>query len=159
MKEIQLTRGKVAIVDDEDFEWLNKWKWHYNGAYARRRERGSRLANRISIYMHQQIAINYGVVPGKTLVDHIDGNKLNNRKHNLRWVNTQGNIVTRRSKKTYGYRGIYPRGSGWNARITIDYKNYNLGMFKTREEAAKAYDLVALRAWGPLAELNFPRCP
>ena len=158
MREIPLTQGKRAIVDDEDFEWLSKWKWHYSNGYARRRERGSRATNKISVYMHQQIAINYGITPGKTLVDHIDGNKLNNRKYNLRWVSSQENIVTRRSKRTYGYRGVYPKGDNWIARITINYKNANLGIFKTREEAAKAYDLAALHAWGPLAELNFPRC-
>ena len=86
MKEIPLTRGKFALVDDEDYEWLSQWKWYCSTTgYA---VRGCK--NRI-LYMHREIA---KTKPGM-LTDHINRNKLDNRKENLRFCSHRENMKNR----------------------------------------------------------------
>ena len=104
MRHILLTQGKKAIVDDEDFEWLSKWKWQYktgtNGKYKypgyASKWKGAR--------MHRLI-IN---APKGIDVDHINGNGLDNRKKNLRLVNKfqQNQNSIKRRDNTSGYRGV-----------------------------------------------------
>ena len=79
MKEIPLTQGKVALVDDEDFEWLSQWKWHCHGDSARRKGRVADGCPRQDIFMHTQIL----GLPRGTRFRHKDGNGLNNQRHNL----------------------------------------------------------------------------
>lgn len=159
MKEIQLTRGYVALVDDEDYEWLSQWNWCVHvGArgelYAHRRKRSSE--GRGHVLMHRLIM---GAPDGQQ-VDHIDRDGLNNQKGNLRLASRSMNSINRGVFKnnTSGYRGVgYVRHSQkWRARIDVDGVQTYLGIFDSPEAAARAYDKAALELHGSLAQLNFP---
>lgn len=156
MKEIPLTRGKVALVDDEDFAELSKYKW-----YASTEVRGRVCAvrciwnpRRQTIYMHRII------VPGYPQVDHIDGNALDNRRSNLRGATAMENQRAYRCPKTNTssrFRGVswHRRDGVWRAYIKVGQKGYSLGTFRTEEDAAKEYDKAALRLFGEFTHLNF----
>lgn len=153
MKEIQLSQGKVALVDDEDYERLMQWKWYT-------------VKHRASFYAHStleklkmhRIVMN---APKGVLVDHIDGNGLNNQKKNLRLCTNSQNLINRGlpSNNTIGYKGVSSNGNTgrfWKAEIKKDDKKIYIGNYKTPEEAAKAYDRKAIELFGEFAWLNFP---
>lgn len=154
MRKIPLTRSKFALVDDEDFDYLNQWKWHANptrsGLYARRT--GPRPAKR-QIYMHREIM----KCPDEMCVDHIDGNTLNNQKHNLRICTTNENIYNAKPKlcTSSKYKGVYfhQQAGKWATEIQHNY----LGLFENEVDAAVAYDREAKRLFGNFAKLNFPK--
>lgn len=163
MKEIPLTKEMVAIVDDEDFEKVSKYKWHAgqcgNKIYGKT---GNGKPNSVRMYMHRFIL---NVTDSKIKVDHIDGNTLNNQKHNLRHASQHENIRHRsgmRKGNTSGYRGIKKdKRSGqsknpWIARISVDSKTKYIGSFSTAEEAARAFDKAAKEVYGEFCgKLNF----
>ena len=161
MKEIQLTQGKVALVDDEDYEWLNVFKWHAsrgnNTFYARRHivVNGKwKKQNMQADVMGEQ---NLGI-----MIDHIDGNGLNNQSSNLRSCTAQENQMNRRkSDRNFSsmYKGVswFKRTKRWMAYIKINQKRYYLGYFDIEEDAAKAYDVSAIERFGEFAKLNFPQ--
>ena len=142
MKQIKLTQGKVALVDNEDFEYLNQWKWFFDGKYAGRREKTGEK----EIFMHRFI----NNTPQGFLTDHINRNKLDNRRINLRTVTYQQNQFNRNLSKnsSSGYMGVNwdKFNNKWLSRIKINDKLLNLGRFsdikdaiKTREKAEKIY--------------------
>lgn len=157
MKEIPLTRGRYAIVDDDDFEELNKYKWYCgNNGYAMREKMVKRVKTR---YMMHRVIIN---APDDKFVDHINGNPLDNRKENLRLANKSQNGVNRpvRIDSKTGFKGVSfkndtPRKRPYGAYIKKDGKKVHLGHFETPEEAARAYDKAALEQYGEFAYLNF----
>jgi hypothetical protein len=159
MKEVQLSRGYVALVDDDDFEWLSQYRWHASdkGAgyfYAARiitKDDGKRTLE----YMHRAIKQN----PKGFFVDHKDGNTFNNQKSNLRVCTRAENIRNEGKQKhnTSGYCGVRPSGSKFVAHITVNNKNIYIGTCDTKEEAARAYDAAALKYHGEFARLNFPK--
>jgi len=160
-RRIPLTQGKFAIVDPDDYETLNKYKWHVtknaNTFYAKRNPRVGRKGKAPPIYMHRQI-IN---VPAGFVIDHINYNGLDNRKANLRLATrAQNNRHTRRTKKTGSskYKGVswYNREKRWVVKITTDGITIPIGYFKDEIEAAKAYDRDAKKYHGEFAALNFP---
>lgn len=144
-------KGKFAIVDDEDYEELFKYKWCLDawGGYAvrfdNRRMRGL-------IKMHREIM----KPPDKSHVDHINGNSLDNRRCNLRLCTSMQNIWNKRKKSGQKFKGVHPSGSGWRAVIQTNGKQHHIGTFATEIEAAMAYDEVAKREQGEFARLNFP---
>lgn len=149
---IPLTKGKVAIVDVEDYEWLSEHKWwtstKSSGFYACRQE------NNAKIYMHRIII----KAPQGLFVDHIDRNGLNNRRSNLRLCTISQNIRNRRSKiGTSKYKGVYwdKKCNKWRAAIFLR-EHTNLGLFDNEVDAAKAYDRKADELFGEFAYLNFP---
>lgn len=157
MKEIQLTQGKVAIVDDEDYEYLNRWKWfahkRNNAFYATRKYLNKQVS------MHRQI-MNAGDI--SILVDHKDRNSLNNTKQNLRLCNrSQNNANTKPRKGSLSkYIGVSlfkktknSKGK-WRATIGKDKRIFHLGYFKTQEDAALAYNVKAQELHGEFASLN-----
>ena len=155
MKEIQLTQGKIALVDDEDFERINQWKWcairiRDDYYYAVRRIAiGKRSENKgKTIIMHRVIM---GTVPGIE-IDHKNRNGLDNRKENLREATRAQNTINTRTRITTwsGLRGVdwYPKYNQWRARITIDKKTIHLGYFDTKEEAHQVYTARAVEAFG-----------
>lgn len=156
MKYIKLSKGYVTKVDDEDFDSLNKFKWWFGpGGYAVRqvyigKRNGGKCEN---IFMHQSIM---GVKKGLT-VDHINGDKLNNTRENLRFATQSQNSVNRAVVNPSGYRGVQfdKMTKKWRAKITKDYKQYPLGYYETKEEAARAYDKSAIELYGEFAKLNF----
>lgn len=157
MKEIELTRGKVALVDDEDFEWLNQYSWHARKKertwYAWRSWRISRTKTG-SISMHRMIMN----TPPDLQVDHIDHNGLNNQRSNLRNCTHQQNHMNCRPMNGGKYVGIkYDRiYDCYSAAIKAEGVIKNIGRYPTAEEAAEAHDLAAVYYFGEFAYLNFP---
>jgi len=157
-KEIQLTQGKVAIVDDEDFIELNKLKWH-----ADKRANGKFYAVRKSIcingkYINQKM---HRMIVGDKLglhTDHIDGDTLNNRRSNLRICTHQQNMMNKGVSKVNksGYKGVlYVKSRKmYKASITLNRKIIQLGYFYYIKQAAIAYNAAALKYHGEFANLN-----
>ena len=133
MKKIKLTKGKYALVDDDMFEYLNQFKWYYNSTgYAVRTVKGKK------VLMHRII----NNTPSSFETDHINRNKLDNRRKNLRTVTQGENNFNRdlyRSNKS-GYRGIFWEKSRkcWEASIVINSKKIHLGRFKVLKVAREA---------------------
>lgn len=154
-KQIYLSQGKFATVDDADFEHFNQWKWTANrgGArstswYALRKENGK------NIQMHRQI-IN---APDGMQVDHINRDGLDNRRENLRLCTNAENGRNRamKSNSISGFKGVCRFRDKWQAQIGINRVNIYLGVFADPIDAAKAYDQAAIELHGPYANLNFP---
>lgn len=135
MKRIILTKNKIAIVDDADYELLNQYKWHLSAGYAVRR---LRIGNsQIPIYMHRMIT----GIPDKYFTDHIDGNKLNNQKVNLRIATNSQNQANRKLiRSKTGHKGITFEAGKFRARITVNRKIFNLGRHEKIEDAINAYN-------------------
>jgi len=154
-KQIELTQGQVALVDDDDYQWLSQWKWYFDkhhsgiGGYALRKNKTKK------IWMHRAVAEHMGIL-GR--VDHINRNKLDNRRCNLRLATASqdGANRGRRQKKTSKFRGVswYKPTSCWRAQITTHSIVRHIGYFTDESEAAKAYNREALREFGPFATLN-----
>jgi hypothetical protein len=153
MKKIQLTQGKVSLVDDSDFDELSKHKWCYRSdGYA---VRMSSYPNPKIIRMHRVIA---GTPDGMD-TDHINGDKLDNRRANLRTCTRSENMRNdgKHSDSTSGYKGVTWRKDTkkWQAQLGVKYKHINLGSFDTAEEAARFYDVAANAYHGEFARTNF----
>jgi hypothetical protein len=149
MKEIPLSQGKVAIVDDDMFDYLNQWKWSYSGhGYAERRT----WPEKKKIYMHRLIA----QTPNGMDTDHINHDKLDNRKENLR-ICTASENMGNSSIKDGRFKGVsfHKSLNKWEAYITKNYDHKHLGLFQSPEEAAHAYDAAAKKFFGNFAKLNF----
>lgn len=162
MREILLNRGFVALVDDEDYEKLNKYKWHIHiGStgiiYAKRNQQkrfGEYLEkkDRRNVYMHREIMN----VPDRIIIDHIDTDGLNNQKENLRISDQSLNQINQRPLRgtTSRFKGVSKISSIYRARITVNGECIYLGSFQNEEEAALAYNQAAAEYYGELARLN-----
>lgn len=146
MKEIELTKGYVAIVDDEDYERVNQYKWTLNKqkhtSYAK-----TRIDNKV-IYMHRLI-----MNEPNMKVDHIDCNGLNNQKDNLRLATNSQNSSNKsglNKNNTSGYRGVRWRKdrNKWSAEITYNKQKIALGHYTDIKEAARAYNAKARELFG-----------
>ena len=150
MRKIELTKGQFTLVDDNDFEWLNQFKWscQKGNKYAARRTN-----NRI-IYMHRFI-VN---CPEKKEVDHINGNGLDNQRNNLRIVTSHQNHFNHKLIKTNktGYHGVYwdKQMEKWGVGISIQGKHKALGYYNNIKEAASTYNKAAILYRGDFARLN-----
>jgi hypothetical protein len=158
-KRISLTRGKFAIVDDEDYEWLSQWKWHYTKASRGTSDgyacRGIYQDGKTSIISMHRLLMD---APDDLQVDHIDGNGLNNRRSNLRLATPSQQAANRnRWKSSRPFRGVrwVARKKKWRAEITIDGKVRHIGYFHDPIVAALAYDERAIRQFGEFARPNF----
>ena len=150
MKEIPLSNGGKAIVDDDWYPVLSQWKWSRSvKGYA---QRGVRAG--YSIMMHQIVAM----TPRGLWTDHINNDKLDNRQANLRHCNNAENSRSRlRKPGASGYRGVYLKADGkYEASIMTDYKRKALGVYEKPEDAARAYDKAAIESHKSFATLNFP---
>lgn len=157
MKHIPLTQGKFTIVDDEDFEWLNKYKWcaHFESnmcyAYTNIRINGK---HRI-LKMHRMIV---GARHGE-LTDHRNTNGLDNRSENLRICTKAQNSMNRPKQKgnyTSKYKGVSWSKimSKWLSSICFNRKFIKIDYYEDEIEAAKAYNKKALELFGEFAYLN-----
>lgn len=159
MKTISLTRDKVALVDDIDFDFLNQFNWYAweepkakNLYYAVRNI--STDTGRTTLRMHNVL-----LTPIRGYdVDHIDGNGLNNQRSNLRYLtHALNNTNCRTVEGKSAYKGVTRYRNGWQARISANGVRSHLGCFESEKDAAKAYDRAALELFnGQFARLNFP---
>ena len=152
-KEIQLTQGKVAIVDDDLFEYLNQFKWHIaSGRYAATNMKINGKSK--SIYLHRFIMN----VSKDMQVDHIDNDKLNNLKTNLRICTHSQNMINRpvynNSKSKFKGVIFYEKLKKYIARIKFKNKEYYLGVYTNPIDAARAYNDAALKYHGEFAHIN-----
>lgn len=157
MKSLPLTNGNVAFVDDEAFDVLSQWKWMFSEGYAVRYERkdGRRIGR---VHMHRVVL---GLSKSDPrVVDHINGNKLDNRRANLRPATRSQNGANRRKSAGMSsrYKGVswQRKTNKWVAALRCDQKWLRLGLFEVEEDAARAYDKVARETFGEFALLNFP---
>ncbi len=152
---ITLTQGYEAIIDDDDFSHVAKWKWSICKRGAKRYA-GATVKSEPAL-LHRYIL---GDPPFKGAeVDHINGNGLDNRRANLRWATksqNQANSGKRKGNFTSKYRGVYwtKQRSRWQVEIKIDYKRKHLGFFKDELLAAHAYNQAATKYFGEFASLN-----
>jgi len=154
IRYISLTRGKHAIVDAADYPALAKYKWYAQGEPGSHRFYACRTHRSRSFSMHRQIM----KPPKGMVVDHINGNGLDNRRCNLRictQLQNSQNTHRRRPGKSR-YRGVFPRGDKWQAAIQHDGESLYLGLFDDEVAAARARDRKALELAGEFAMLNFP---
>lgn len=144
--EIKLTKGHVTLIDDEDFNLISDYKWYASitkdgHVYAKN------IYKRKSLFLHRVIS----KAKKGDIVDHINGNTLDNRKENLRVTTHSENAFNSRNKKGRFPRGIYKydnRNKPWFAQIHKEGVRYCLGYFYTEREALDAYNKKAVELYG-----------
>lgn len=157
MREIPLSGGNVALVDDEDYPLLAAHAWSATpnksgNWYAKRLSKGPE-GEIINIYMHRQI-LDLG--PDE-IADHKDRYGLNNQRENLRRCTYSLNAAAAfYPVSTSGYRGVYRDRNKFRAQATCDRKTVNIGTFDEAAEAARAQDAFVFKLYGEFAVLNFP---
>lgn len=158
MKKIRLTQNKIALVDDEDFEWLNQYKWYaQKGCHTFYAIRTIYKNNKPrTVRMHREIL---GLFFGDGLkIDHKNHNGLNNQKKNLRFATRSQNAMNQKIRiTTSNYKGVswHKGNKKWIAYIKINGKRLYLGLFNNEVEAAKIYDKEAKQLFGEYANINF----
>lgn len=151
VKRISLVDGFYALVDADDYEWLNQYNWFLcGGGYAARNEKGKQ------ILMHREIMD----PPEGMFVDHINLSRMDNRRTNLRICTPNENRRNqcKRARASSRFKGISwnKRTRKWCASIHFKGKPIWLGCFNDEIEAARAYDRAAVEYFGEFARLNFP---
>lgn len=150
-REIALTRGLVALVDDEDVACLDGYRWCVMG--DERRGLYAVTTQHRAQYMHRLIM----KPPAGFEVDHISRDSLDNRRANLRICTRAENMRNRSyTRKSPGLRGTAAHGNKYRAQITVNRKQLYLGLFETEAAAGQAYDRAAVEHFGEFAILNFP---
>ena len=155
MKIIIARHGQKIMVSDKDFSWLSKHTWGIsNSGYAIRYTQKTR-----TIFMHREVLQKMsGKLSKNVYTDHINRDKLDNRRENLRKATrgqNQSNSIARVNKN--GFRGItqHRNGNRWTASILFNRRRIYLGLYKNQKEAAIAYDSKAKEIFGEFAVLNF----
>lgn len=151
--KISLTKGKYALVDQEDVDFISQWKWSLSGCgrYAVRGDLRGKM-----IYMHRAL-----VVGEHEHVDHKNHDGLDNRRENLRGCTRSENFMNRQIytfSKYSRFKGVTLHTDGrknpWTAKIKKDKRTRNLGSFDNEIDAARAYNVAALNLFGEFAYLN-----
>lgn len=150
---VPLTQGKFAIIDREDADRILGHNWCYaKGGYA---VRGVTAGGRRRIYMHREIL---GLVHGEEHGDHINGDRLDNRRANLRSASRSENMANtrRRADNASGYKGVglHKKTGKWRARVSMNGVQSHLGLFDSPEQAALARDRAASEIQGKFSRLN-----
>ena len=154
--KIPLSQDKFAIVDEEDFERVNKYKWHLTTSdnknfYAKKtfwvNGRGK------DIKLHRFI-LRFKIGQSFPAIDHINFNGLDNRKINLRIATSTQNSQHSRRLSKHGYKGIYQNHNKWAARIKVNKKQIRKFQFDTPKQAAEWYNKMAIKYFGEFAKLN-----
>lgn len=163
MKEIPLSKGKVALVDDEDFEIQGKFRWYtivgkYTWYAARHDPQGKGKYGQL--LLHREILL----APTGMQVDHINRNGLDCRRSNMRLATNAQNSANHRKRRdnSSGHIGVYQSHgciNKWDAMIRVNGRTKFIGSFSSIEDAARARDAMALELYGEFANLNFPNQP
>lgn len=149
MKEIPLTRGLVTKVSDEDYLHLLGTSWRAVKSSKKWYAKGDPGTGDTQMHVYLLKP------PEGMLVDHINGDSLDNRRENLRIATvTQNNINTRLSRKEGTFRGVHWEKRTRKWRVELGQKT--IGRFEDQIEAAKFYDKEAKLKYGEFAQLNFP---
>lgn len=148
MPEIQLTKGKVSTVSQQDYDELSKYSW-----YAKK-DRNVWYA--CTVIGGKEVRMHRKIMGIGSMIDHINGDGLDNRRENLRACSNQQNQQNQHNRinKT-GFKGVYVSGDKYIAQIRANGKQLHLGRFMRAEEAAIAYDQAARKYFGSFAQLNF----
>ncbi len=153
-KEIYLSNGGVVLVDDDDYDQLSQRKWRRsNNGYAYREV--SIKGKRVSIYLHKEIM----PTDRGWQVDHIDRDRMNCRKSNLRYCTPSQNgynAPKRNSPTSSIYKGVSWNGKKWEVLIQANGQRIYVGRFDDEIEAARARDVASIKYHGEFAVLNFP---
>ena len=148
MPVINLTNGGTAQVDEADFKWLSEHKWmRTSKGYARTRIRG------VYVFMHRLLTD----ACGREMIDHINRDRLDNRRENLRFVDYRLNAVNRgrvAAKKLSQFKGVYWNAGKYEVKIKKDGKSMHVGRYACEREAARAYNDAARRLHGETAYQN-----
>lgn len=156
MKLIPISKTTLfAVVDDEDYDKLSQNTWYLNNGYALRSHDGIRMH-------HDVLNVNNFTFEE---VHHINNNKLDNRRSNLKMLEFSVHQATKppQSNNVSGYKGVSwknpqsTRKGKWVAQIAYNRRKIHIGYFISALEAAKAYDNYAIQIFGPDAFLNFPK--
>ena len=149
---IPLTQGKFALIDEEDYDALIKYKWYLSK--SRKTSYAARDLNGKHLLMHRMIMGE----KNNSLIDHMDGNGLNNQKTNLRYCTNSQNCMNRGKQKnnTSGYSGVMwkKRDGVYVSQITCQGEQVHIGTFKCKHEAALAYNEKAIEFHKEFACLN-----
>jgi hypothetical protein len=159
MKEIKLTQDLIALVDDEDFNLINQHKWrglvspNGNTFYAVRKI--TLGYKKYSTELMHRIILKAGI---KELIDHRDGNGLNNQKSNLRLCTHRQNMRNQKPRKggKSRFKGVsyQSQSNKWRSGIFVEGKQKSLGCYDKEEDAALAYNKAAIEFFGSFAYLN-----
>ncbi len=153
MKLIKLTRDCSTKVDDSDYDLLSQTRWYTHIPQGRNKYAVTKPYSGI-VWMHRFIL---GAQPGE-FVDHINGDSLDNQRHNLRICTHQQNMSNQKkrlnsSSRYKGVSKIKPTGK-WASHIKVNYKKIHLGNFVLESDAALEYNKAALKYFGEFARLN-----
>jgi len=160
MKQIKLTQGQYALVDDADYDWLNQWKWHahkhHSGNFYAARMSPRKKDNGHNVSMAREIL---GLKQRDSRqADHINHNTLDNRRDNLRICTHQQNLRNQKSPSNTSsqYKGVrwHKTSKKWQAQIKINGKSKYLGSSDSEKEAALMYNKAAKKYFGEFAYLN-----
>lgn len=160
MRLIQLTRGKCATVDEEEYDRLMQHNWHAHWANENKRWDACRTVWVYAIQTRRYQAVTVSMAealigkrPGYQ-VDHKNRNTLDNRRGNLRHATATQNAQNRRRHNALDCKGVTQKRNRFQARIMVNGEARFLGSYKTVGEAAKAYNDAAARYFGPFASFN-----
>lgn len=157
-REISLGNGLACLVDAADYEWAKQYRWKAFDPGGK----GHHVYAVVYTFMHRELMDMQSY--GGMQVDHRNGNTLDNTRDNLRICTVAQNNANRGPlpSNSSGFKGVsvkrshHPKGRPFEARITHNNKSITIGYFSTAEQAARAYDTIALRLQGEFAWVNFP---